>query len=118
MTSHHQGGKYQARAPPIVKNLSLAAAAVPLPLSLPMSMSSTAVHNHTTNTTSPLYFTHVLPPTTAIVEHQHPYSTELDGTEHMGNAGDNGSFLIEEIIDDYDDEANIVVDTDSAPQLV
>ncbi|KAM8710041.1 hypothetical protein ACLKA7_016781 [Drosophila subpalustris] len=111
MTSHHQGGKYQARAPPIVKNLSLAAAAVPLPLSLPMSMSSTAVHNHTTNTTSPLYFTHVLPPTTAIVEHQHPYSTELDGTEHMGNAGDNGSFLIEEIIDDYDDEANIVVDT-------
>ncbi|KAH8369737.1 hypothetical protein KR093_000746 [Drosophila rubida] len=109
MTSHHQGGKYQARAPPIVKNLSLAAAAVPLPLSLPMSSSS--AHNHNTNTTSPLYFTQVMPSTTASVEHQHPYSTELDGTEHMGNAGDNGSFLIEEIIDDYDDEANIVVDT-------
>ncbi|XP_030570446.1 uncharacterized protein LOC115769671 [Drosophila novamexicana] len=114
MTSHHQGGNFQARAPPIVKNLSLAAAAVPLPLplplSLPMSMSSSSVHNHNTNTTSPLYFTHVLPPTTAIVEHQHPYSSELDGTEHIGGAGDNESFLIEEIIDDYDDDANIVVD--------
>ncbi|EDW18677.1 zinc finger protein MSN4 [Drosophila mojavensis] len=122
MTSHHQGGNFQARAPPIVKNLSLAAAAVPLPLplslplSLPMSMSassssSSSVHNHNTNTTSPLYFTHVLPPTTAIVENQHPYSTDLDGTEHMGSAGDNESFLIEEIIDDYDEDANIVVDT-------
>ncbi|KAH8408202.1 hypothetical protein KR215_000074 [Drosophila sulfurigaster] len=111
MTSHHQGGKYQARAPPIVKNLSLAAAAVPLPLSLPMSSSSSSSNSnhHNTHTTSPLYFTQVMPSASAAsVEHQHPYSTELDGTEHMGNAGDNGSFLIEEIIDD---EANIVVDT-------
>lgn len=115
MTSHPQGGNFQARAQPIVKNLSLAAAAVslPLPLSLPMTMSmsannssSSSVHNHNTNTTSPLYFTHVLPPTTAIVEHQHPYSVELDST-----TGDNESFLIEEIIDDYDDDNNIVVDT-------
>lgn len=55
-----------------------------------------------------MYFTHVLPPTTAIVEHhQHPYSVELDGT----GTGENESFLIEEIIDDYDDDNNIVVDT-------
>ncbi|KAH8302507.1 hypothetical protein KR044_007562 [Drosophila immigrans] len=108
MTSHHQGGKYQARAPPIVKNLSLAAAAVPLPL--PLSLPSMSSSHQ--NTTSPVYFTQVMPSTPASMEHhQHPYSTELDGTEHMGNAGDNGSFLIEEIIDDYDDDANIVVDT-------
>ncbi|XP_017005441.3 uncharacterized protein phol [Drosophila takahashii] len=103
MTSHHHhhigvGGNFQPplhqlRAP-IVKNMSLAAAAVPLPL--PLTSASG---------TSSAFFTHVLPATTTI--EQDPY-TVLAG-DPMGE--ENESFLIEEIIDDYDDEANIVVDT-------
>ncbi|KAH8317039.1 hypothetical protein KR074_012114 [Drosophila pseudoananassae] len=99
MTSHHHsgvgGGNFQPQLQqlraPIVKNLSLAAAAVPLPLN--SSSSST-------------YFTHV--PAGTIVEHD-PYTSVLEASEHIG--GENESFLIEEIIDDYDDENNIVVDT-------
>ncbi|XP_016990168.1 transcription factor Sp2 [Drosophila rhopaloa] len=105
MTSHHHhhhvgvgvGGNnfqpqlHQLRAP-IVKNLSLAAAAVPLPLN---SASSSA------------YFTHVLPSTACTIVEQDPY-TVLAG-DHMGGE-ENETFLIEEIIDDYDDDANIVVD--------
>ncbi|KAI8040784.1 uncharacterized protein LOC128258861 [Drosophila gunungcola] len=105
MTSHHhhhhvgvgvsgnnfQPQLHQLRAP-IVKNLSLAAAAVPLPLT---SSNST-------------YFTHVHPSTAGTIVEQDPY-TVLAG-DHMGGE-ENESFLIEEIIDDYDDEANIVVDT-------
>ncbi|XP_037933911.1 polycomb protein PHO [Teleopsis dalmanni] len=70
---------------PIVNNLSLASAAAPCPSSA----------------TSPLYFTHVLPPSTTIVEQ--PYASDLD--QHLGE-----SFLIEEIIDDRDEEGNIVLD--------
>ncbi|XP_017040281.1 uncharacterized protein LOC108087439 [Drosophila ficusphila] len=103
MTSHHHhhhvgvGGNFQPQLhqlrAPIVKNLSLAAAAVPLPLP---SASSSA------------YFTHVLPPTASTMVEHDPY-TVLAG-DPMGGE-ENESFLIEEIIDDYDDEANIVVDT-------
>ncbi|EDW93017.1 fez family zinc finger protein erm [Drosophila yakuba] len=100
MTSHHHhvgvGGNFQPQLhqirAPIVKNLSLAAAAVPLPLhSVPSSA----------------YFTHAQPPTAATIVEQDPY-TVLAG-DPMGEESE--SFLIEEIIDDYDDEANIVVDT-------
>ncbi|KAH8242491.1 hypothetical protein KR032_008022 [Drosophila birchii] len=89
---HHQHHQHQLRAPPIVKNLSLAAAAEPLHL-------------------GSAYFTHVLPPPTAptIGTEQDPYTSVLEGPDHMG--AENESFLIEEIIDDYDDEENIVVDT-------
>ncbi|KAH8375550.1 hypothetical protein KR200_002479 [Drosophila serrata] len=108
MTSHHHGvgsfqpqlqhhqhhqHQHQLRAP-VVKNLSLAAAAEPLHLG-----------------SASAYFTHVLPPPTAptIGTEQDPYTSVLEGSDHMG--AENESFLIEEIIDDYDDEANIVVDT-------
>ncbi|ALC43414.1 phol [Drosophila busckii] len=98
MTSHQQSGNFQSRAAPIVKNLSLAAAAVPLPLPLSLPISLAAASNPST-----AYFT-----TATIVEPVHPYSSELDGS---ATAGENESYLIEEIIDDYDDETNIVVDT-------
>lgn len=77
---------------PIVNNLSLASAAVPVTHSA---------------TTSPLYFTHILPQSTTIIEQ--PYTPDLE--EPIANCGTVGeSFLIEEIIDDRDDEGNIVVD--------
>ncbi|KAH8415540.1 hypothetical protein KR222_002919 [Zaprionus bogoriensis] len=95
MTSHPQGGgNFQARAQPIVENISLAAATVPLsdflfrPIDRSVLCEDVQAHNRNANTTSSLY------------------SVELDAT-----TGDNESFLIEEIIDDYDDDANIVVDT-------
>ncbi|KAH8364435.1 hypothetical protein KR084_007011 [Drosophila pseudotakahashii] len=103
MTSHHHhhigvGGNFQPQLhqlrAPIVKNMSLAAAAVPLPL--PLTSGSA---------TSSAFFTHVLPANTTI--EQDPY-TVLAG-DPMGE--ENESFLIEEIIDEFDDEANIVVDT-------
>jgi len=99
MTSHHHhvgvgvGGNFQPQLhqlrAPIVKNLSLAAAAVPLPL---------------TSAPSSAYY---IPSATGTIVEQDPY-TVLAG-DPMGE--ENESFLIEEIIDDYDDEANIVVDT-------
>ncbi|XP_017085274.1 probable lysine-specific demethylase ELF6 [Drosophila eugracilis] len=100
MTSHHHhvgvGGNFQPQLhqlrAPIVKNLSLAAAAVPLPL---------------TPASSSTYFTHVHPSTATAIAEQDPY-TVLAGDPMVE---ENESFLIEEIIDDYDDEANIVVDT-------
>ncbi|XP_005181212.1 polycomb protein PHO [Musca domestica] len=77
---------------PIVNNLSLASAAVPVTHSA---------------TTSPLYFTHILPPSTTIIEQ--PYTSDLE--EPITTCGPVGeSFLIEEIIDDRDEEGNIVVD--------
>lgn len=77
---------------PIVNNLSLASAAVPVTHSA---------------TTSPLYFTHILPPSTTIIEQ--PYTSDLE--EPITNCGPVGeSFLIEEIIDERDEEGNIVVD--------
>ncbi|XP_013105049.1 transcription factor YY2 [Stomoxys calcitrans] len=77
---------------PIVNNLSLASAAVPVTHSA---------------TTSPLYFTHILPPSTTIIEQ--PYTSDLE--EPIANCGPVGeSFLIEEIIDERDEEGNIVVD--------
>ncbi|XP_034658579.1 polycomb protein PHO [Drosophila subobscura] len=114
MTSHHHsvgvgGGNFQPQLQlqhqhqlraPIVKNLSLAAAAVPLPMT-----SSSSSSGHGTNASS-LYFTQVLQqPPTAIVDHE-PYTSVLQPA-----GGGSESFLIEEIIDDYEDETNIVVDT-------
>lgn len=75
---------------PIVNNLSLASAAVPV--------------SHSA-TTSPLYFTHILPTSTTIIEE--PYSAELE--EPIGNCTGE-SFMIEEIIDERDEEGNIVID--------
>ncbi|XP_075164721.1 pleiohomeotic like [Haematobia irritans] len=78
---------------PIVNNLSLASAAVPVTHSA---------------TTSPLYFTHILPPSTTIIEQ--PYTSDLD-EQPIPTCGPVGeSFLIEEIIDERDEEGNIVVD--------
>lgn len=76
---------------PIVNNLSLASAAVPVTHSA---------------TTSPLYFSHILPDTTTIVEQ--PYSTDLE--EQIGGCPAGEGFLIEEIIDERDEEGNIVID--------
>jgi len=99
MTSHHHhvgvgvGGNFQPQLhqlrAPIVKNLSLAAAAVPLPL---------------TSAPSSAYY---IPSAAGTIVEQDPY-TVLAGDPMCE---ENESFLIEEIIDDYDDEANIVVDT-------
>ncbi|KAH8270122.1 hypothetical protein KR018_004208 [Drosophila ironensis] len=118
MTSHHHhhhshvvggggggGGNFQAplqqplpqlRAPPIVKNLSLAAAAVPLPLNSVTSSSSG----------SSAYYV----PAGGQAEQEGMYGGVLDASDHMAG-GESESFLIEEIIDDYEDEPNIVVDT-------
>ncbi|KAI9587042.1 polycomb protein PHO [Glossina fuscipes] len=78
---------------PIVNNLSLASAAI--------QCSSNA-------TTSPLYFTHILPPSTTIVEQ--PYASVLDEQLVSGVPTAGESFLIEEIIDERDEEGNIVID--------
>lgn len=79
---------------PIVNNLSLASAAVP-------------VTTHSA-TASPLYFTHILPPSTTIIEQ--PYSTELEEPIGACHSTVGESFLIEEIIDERDNDGNIVVD--------
>ncbi|XP_065360819.1 polycomb protein PHO [Calliphora vicina] len=91
MMNGHNFALGSGSSAPIVNNLSLASAAMPV--------------SHSA-TTSPLYFTHILPTSTTIIEQ--PYSTDLD--EQIGSCTVGESFLIEEIIDECDEEGNIVVD--------
>ncbi|KAM7355839.1 pleiohomeotic like [Cochliomyia hominivorax] len=91
MMNGHNFALGSGSSAPIVNNLSLASAAVPV--------------SHSA-TTSPLYFTHILPTSTTIIEQ--PYSTELE--EQIGGCAVGESFLIEEIIDERDEEGNIVID--------
>lgn len=93
MMNGHNFALGSGSSAPIVNNLSLASAAVP-------------VSSHSA-TTSPLYFTHILPTSTTIIEQ--PYATDLE--EQIGSCTVGGeSFLIEEIIDERDEEGNIVID--------